>query len=464
MSRGLLCTLFCVVIAGIAPRNWAADVVATSPTADRPADVLPTPAQLAWQNAEVGVLISFDPRAFNPQFNLQSLQNKVIPDPQAFAQNFNPPKQDTDQWVATAKAMGAKFAILVVKHETGFCLWRSDANPYCLKMLKWRDGKADILGDFVASCKKYGLKPGVFTEAAWDTNLAVSHHRVTQRSPITQAQYNQMIEGEFKELCTRYGDLFEVWFDGGALTPAQGGPDLVPIAEKYQPGMIFYHSDQRRDVRWGGTETGTVAYPCWATVDKITDMSKEMMRQGDPAGRVWCPAMADSPLRCHGLHHWFWASGGEKGIAPLEDLQKTYYGSVGRNATWIVGFTPDRDGLMPQPDVRRCQEFGDWLKATFGGKPLAEISGKGAEFVLELPADTKGPVTHVILQEDIQDGQRVRDYVVEAEVDGTWKQICAGSCIGHKRIEPVASCNARKFRLRITKSMGEPEIQSFSMR
>ena len=32
-----------------------------------------------------------------------------------------------------------------------------------------------------------------------------------------------------REICTRYGDWFEFWFDGGAHGPAQGGPD-VPIS------------------------------------------------------------------------------------------------------------------------------------------------------------------------------------------------------------------------------------------
>ena len=68
----------------------------------------PTPAQLAWQEAELGVLLHYDPRIFNGKYDAQSLQNKVIPDPQTFAQNFNPPQLDTDQWVATAKATGQK--------------------------------------------------------------------------------------------------------------------------------------------------------------------------------------------------------------------------------------------------------------------------------------------------------------------------------------------------------------------
>lgn len=45
-------------------------------------------------------------------------------------------------------------------HETGFAIYQSDINPYGLKVLKWRNGKGDIVGDFVKSCRKYGVQAG----------------------------------------------------------------------------------------------------------------------------------------------------------------------------------------------------------------------------------------------------------------------------------------------------------------
>lgn len=56
---------------------------------------------------------------------------------------------NTDQWVLAAKEAGCKFAVLTATHETGFGLWQSDVNPYCLKAVKWRDGKGDVVRDFV---------------------------------------------------------------------------------------------------------------------------------------------------------------------------------------------------------------------------------------------------------------------------------------------------------------------------
>lgn len=82
---------------------------------------------------------------------------------------FNPTELNTDQWVLAAKAAGCKFAVLTATHETGFGLWQSDVNPYCLKAVKWRDGKGDIVRDFVNSCRKYGLQPGIYIGIRWNS-------------------------------------------------------------------------------------------------------------------------------------------------------------------------------------------------------------------------------------------------------------------------------------------------------
>lgn len=432
---------------------------------------VPTPAQLAWQEAEFGVLFHFDPRIYNGERGYQSLQpacRTPLKDPDAYANRFNPAKLDTEQWVTAAAAAGARFAILVVKHETGFCLWQSDANPFSLKHIPWRDGQADILRDFVTSCRRHGLKPGVFTEARWDLRLGVHNFQVGAKSPVTQAEYNRLVEREVEELCTRYGELFELWFDGGVRSPDKDGPDVLPLAARHQPNMLFYHSDQRRDARWGGTESGTVGYPCWSTIDlariKTGTFDPNYLAHGDPAAPHWCPAMADAPLRCErGRHDWIWQAGGEPAVASLAHLQRMYCDSVGRNSTLILGLTPDRDGLVPEPDVARLREFGAWLEQAFGGPPLARTAGEGLEFVLELPA-AAGSATTVVLQEDLRGGERVRDYLVEAELDGAWQTVGRGTCIGQKRIERLKPTAARRFRLRVLRAEGVPRLRAFCVR
>ncbi|MDO6435975.1 hypothetical protein Q4534_01095 [Cyclobacterium sp. 1_MG-2023] len=58
-----------------------------------------------------------------------------------------------------------------------------------------------------------------------------------------------------------------VWFEGGAHGPEQRGPDVLSIFDKYQPNGLFYHNLQRANIRWGGSESEKVPYPCRVTPD-----------------------------------------------------------------------------------------------------------------------------------------------------------------------------------------------------
>ncbi|MBI9017921.1 MAG: alpha-L-fucosidase [Phycisphaerae bacterium] len=425
----------------------------------------PSPVQLAWQQAELGVVFHYDLHIFDDKHYYQP-RNRVTPCADINA--FNPVKLDTDQWVRTAKAMGARFAILTASHETGFRLWQSDANPYSLKSVKWGDGKRDIVAEFIASCKKYGIKPGIYMGTRWNSQLGVYDFKVTERSSITQKDYNKLIEDEVEEICSRYGDLFELWFDGGAYGPKDGGPDVLSIFEKYQPNCLFYHNYQRADSRWGGSESGTVPYPCWATMpfadgwagrSKLTHANNfHLLKVGDPDGKYWCPAMSDAPLRSH---EWFWDEGDDKKVKSLSAMLNMYYSSVGRNSTLIVGLTPDNRGLMPDVDVKRCQELGKALRKIFS-KELASVSGKGNSLELKLPANLS--FDHIVIQEDIKYGELIRKFKVESFSEGRWTEINNGSCIGHKRIvklaEPVI---ADRLRLTISESIAEPVIKNFAV-
>ena len=76
---------------------------------------------------------------------------------------FNPCELSTDQWVKAAKSFGAKYIIFTIDHFSGFLMWPSKTDyKYSVKYTKWREGKGDVLLDFIKSSKKYGLEHGVF--------------------------------------------------------------------------------------------------------------------------------------------------------------------------------------------------------------------------------------------------------------------------------------------------------------
>lgn len=429
---------------------------------------LPNSRQLAWQQAEMGAIFHYDLHVFDGKKYGQA-NNRISPMPDY--QIFRPEQLDTDQWVKAAKDAGFTFALLTATHETGFALFQSAVNPYSMKALKYRDGKGDLVRDFVNSCRKYGIKPGIYLGIRWNSFFGVHNFKVQGEGEFReqrQRYYNQMVEGMLLEICTNYGELFEIWFDGGADHPDNGAPDVLPIVQQYQPNCLFYHNLQLAEVRWGGSESGKVSYPCWATFPNPYshggDTHAERMRllkQGDPEGPYWMPAMADAPLRGYnGRHEWFWEPGDEAHIYPVDKLMEIYEGSVGRNSTLIMGLTPDPNGLMPQADVDRLREWGAAIKAKYGN-PVHTSNGNGREIEIKLDAPTL--IDRIIIQEDIARGERIRKYHLEVKHKGKWQKIAEGTAVGHKRIQQFEPVTARRIRLMITEATDLPQVKNFAV-
>ena len=427
----------------------------------------PSPAQLAWQNAEIGIIYHFDlPVAAGDYAPNNTSRNRFEPD------QYNPTRLDTDQWLKAAKAAGAKFAVFTATHFNGFLQWQSDIYPYGLKQSKWRNGKGDVVADFVESCHKAGIEPGIYFSTHRNVYWEVWGHYVNWgegKDTEQQEKFNRIAEQMTEELCSRYGKLFQIWYDAGVKTPEEGGPDVLPVFEKYQPDSVFYHNRQRADYRWIGNEDGYANYPCWATmpmeegiVSHNSPHWRPILESGDPEGTVWSPGMVDIPLRgANGIHNWFWSPDQEQGIYTPEQLVDMYYTSVGRNSTFVIGAVVNPEGLVPEKDIDQLAQFGRKIQNRFGN-PLAETSGIGNEIILEL--NEPQVVREVVIQEEIEHGERIRDYRLEGLGAGNrWETLAAGAAVGHKRIEKLEGKKLTMIRLKIDQSKATPMIKQLAV-
>ncbi len=112
---------------------------AAQPAAQVPSALArPTPQQVAWHDLELGMFIHLGPQTWQ-----DSESDRMNVEPSA----MNPAKLDTDQWVRTAEAMGAKYIVFVAKHEGGFCWWQTDTTDFGVRNSPWRGGKGDVLAD-----------------------------------------------------------------------------------------------------------------------------------------------------------------------------------------------------------------------------------------------------------------------------------------------------------------------------
>jgi alpha-L-fucosidase len=71
-------------------------------------------------------------------------------------------------------------------------------------------------------------------------------------------------------------------------------------------------------------------------------------------------------------------------------------------------------------------------------------------------------IDHVIIQEDLEFGERVRAYRIEGSVGGEWMTLGTGTAIGHKRIQPVPATPCSAVRLVVVDAVDTPRIGRFA--
>lgn len=398
----------------------------------------PTARQIEWADMEIGVIIHYIMDIYNPEFKgykTNAVRTELSPD------RFNPTHLDPEQWVRAAYELGAKYAVLVTNHCTGFSLWQTKVNDYSCASMKWKDGKGDILREFVDACNKYGIKPGVYYSTGCNGYYNINDEWEFDYKSEEYQAYVRCVEKQVEEIWSEYGEMFELWFDGGVVPHEKGGPDLMPLLKKYQPDAITFQGpvEASHNIRWVGNELGTAPENCRASV-KADD---RLSIYGDIDGELWIPAETDFPNRSQKAFGggWGWREGEDHLVLTPRQLLDCYVTSVGRNTNMMVGMSISTDGDFQ--DEEQFIEFGKLLKKTFSDK-ICEIENTG-ETEITLSADGKTPLSYLVISEDIKEGEAVEKFTVFA--DG--KKIYKGECIGHKRILPLNGLCANEIKVEI---------------
>lgn len=404
---------------------------------------LPTEAQLEWHDMEYYMFCHFGPNTFSGlQWGLGS-ENPDI---------FNPSEMDCKQWVRTAKEAGMKGIIITAKHHDGFCLWPCKYSNHTVAQSEWMNGNGDVLKALREACDEYDFPMGVYI-SPWDRN-----------HPLYGTEdYNNVFAGTIAEVHEKYGPFFEQWFDGangGAQIPDYDWPLFNGTVFKANPNAVIF-SDVGPGCRWVGNEDGYAGETNWCRINVegfvpgAKGPSRESLNHGEEDGTSWIPAECDVPIRAH----WFYNDTNVTTLKSVEKLMDIWMGSVGRGANLILNVTPDRRGLIPEADSLRLMEFKAARDAYFN-KVLASRRNCGGKAVL----NPTGAPKCIVLQEDIQFGQKIKAFTVESMVDGKWTEIASGTTVGHKRIicfdSPVPQ---RKIRIRVTDSFASPMLKSVEL-
>ncbi|WP_333770738.1 RICIN domain-containing protein [Streptomyces sp. IBSBF 2435] len=522
---GFLASVAAAVFGGLAQAEPAA---ATTPPAPNPvvtvsstdtsqqllakaASVTPAPRQIAWQKEGLTGFIHFGPNTYTGSEVGSGTESPGL---------VQPVDLDTDQWMADFKNAGFTMVIMVAKHHDGMLMFPSAYSSYGIAASSWLGGKGDLVKSFTDSAHKYGIKVGLYLSPAdlhenqaggrFGNGSAAASAVIPSQGAgsgptftVTADDYNRYYMNTLYELLTRYGTIDEVWFDGYDPT---GGRQPYDVHDWYrmvrtlQPTAVMFGPD----VRWAGNENGSARSSEWSVVPQTGDADADGPRSptfGETATDIasdaqlttasgylaWSPAECDARLE----NGWFWHP--DQPPKSLDALTSMYYASIGRNCQLLLDVPPDRTGRFDAADEARLAEFGQWIRTTFatdlaagaaasndtgttagaGNAPANAVDGDYAtawqptattgSLVVDLGATRTVDIVQV--QEDIQIGQRVESFAVDAWNGSSWQQVANATTIGYKRLIRLATpVSTSRIRLRITGSRAlPPAISSVSL-
>lgn len=414
----------------------------------------PSPTQdiLAWTKQEVGAMFSFNMITMLPTSNTQYFCIGVggsggsLPS----ADTFNPEMLDMDNWLTAAASFGAKYAVLTAQHCSGFSMWPTDTSSagfnytYSIKYSSFKGGSYDLVGDFVSKCKQHGIQPGLYYSLNQNYYLNVGHGKILDtplvpgQAKVSQELYGKIVLAQLTELWSKYGELMELWFDGGCSVPGISD-EISEMLDKLQPNAVYFGGcAHKNNLRWVGTESGLPKYPIWSTaVDCAAGL-------GDPKGNIFCPAESDTTLQM--FDHWFWRK--DFPIRSLEELKTVYISTVGRNTNLLLNIAPNSSGLVSNTSLVRYKELGQWINECFS-HPIHSTSGSGSQ--VQLHSSESFTFNIVSICEDQSNGEGVKDFVLYSNNSAT--VLFSGTAIGNKfiyRLPKAAESNTLTLAIKDT--------------
>ena len=441
-----------------------------------PEAILPVPQekQVNWQKMETYAFVHFGLNTFNDrEWGYGDSDPKT----------FNPARLDCEQWVQTFVNSGMKGVILTAKHHDGFCLWPTQLTEYCIRNTPYKDGKGDIVRELSDACKKYGIKFAVYL-SPWD------RHQANYGTP----EYVDYFYKQLHELLTNYGDVFEIWFDG-----ANGGdgwyggakdartidrktyydyPRAYKMIDELQPQAVIF-SDGGPGCRWVGNENGFAGATNWSFLrggEVYPGYPKyRELQYGHADGNQWVAAECDVSIR----PGWFYHPEEDDKVKTVDQLTDLYYRSVGHNATLLLNFPVDRNGLIHPTDSLNAVSFHQRVQKELADNLLssAKVSAsdeRGGQFKVRAVTDGKydtywatndGVTTadltftfsqptkmnRVMIQEYIPLGQRVKSFVVEYKKGDQWLSVKCNeetTTVGYKRLLRFEMIETEELRIR----------------
>ena len=330
-----------------------------------PAGSTPRPVQERlrwWSDARFGMFIHYGPVTLTGEEISWSRANSNPQCPNKGAtpvevydnlyKRFNPTEFKADDWTGVAKAAGMKYVVLTTKHCDGFLLWDSKVDSYNIMASPF---KRDIAAELAAAARKDGLRIGwYFSPMDWrDPDFR------TERN----AAFLTRMQGELREVLSRYGRIDLLWFDYDGGKPVYDQTSTYGLVKQLQPEIII---NNRLDLSVEANE---------AMLNTNADYyTPEQRIGGYDDQRSWETCMTLGT-------QWSWRPNDK--IKSAAEVISILARTAGGDGNLLLDVGPMPDGRIEPRQVDVLGQIGEWMKlngesiyGTRGGpwKPTSSIA------------------------------------------------------------------------------------------
>ncbi len=304
------------------------------------------------------------------EWYLECHPNANKDDYEKLPQKFNPKKNWARELVRTAKSAGCKYITLTTRHHDGFSLYDTRGlNEYDAPHAK---AGRDLVAEFADACQEGGVVPFFY-----HTLLDWHHPDYNTNFP----RYIDYLCESVEILCTRYGEIGGLWFDGMWNKPSENWQEdrLYGLIRKYQPNAMIINNT-------GLSARGKVGHPeiDGVTFERGTPHRTESTGEKHIAGEM-CQVLND---------HWGYAQN-DCNYKSTRELIENLVDCRHSNCNFLLNLGPRADGSVRPIDKAFFSEIGKWVKANKGFIYKARYSDIRAENALML---TDGNYTYAVIK------------------------------------------------------------------
>lgn len=279
-----------------------------------------------------------------------------VPEYEKLVPQFNPTHFDADAWVRTAADAGQKYLVITSRHHDGFSMYDTALSDY--KVTNTPFGR-DPIRELADACSRHGVKLGFYV------SLLDWHHpayRFRAQSGLAWEDYLGFLHGQVRELCTQYGELAILWFDGD-WPRSVDDPDRV----EFRPGGSFEY-EKLFDMIHTLQPDAVVENNRHVAPQPGEDLQGfEQDLPGENTAGFNETTIYGLPIQvCMTINdHWGW-SRDDRNTKSVQRLVHVLArsASVGGNLLLNVGPTPD--GEIPALHQERLRAMGRWLTSNGG--------------------------------------------------------------------------------------------------